>query len=385
LKLEITILLLFLGAFFFASLLFASIPTHSNYQSPRIFLESGQSSLSNSTIVAMPSYNFSLNGHVLTQTGAAVANGTVQINAFDTLYYVNTDSNGVFGLTLTVPPSTPDGLYKVTVAFEASGSFGPSSTFALVNVVHKLLNFTLYTPAVVVTGLGASVSGNIQSNGSALPGCAVSVALPWGIFYGTTDSSGNYKVPVSVPLTQFSLEAEAIVSANPTQPYIETVQTTRSIGIFNPIEVIVPAIIIDALIYEARNLELVSRKRVASTVNFFGNQLESIYKRRPSETSERQSRGRRNSKILTIYRESIDLANKKFQTRLGESLTTRQAINEISKLDKGGSGAQAFSEIAKITEDFAYAETFDETRIKDAEKSLGDLKVAWMTRKEDAT
>ncbi len=377
-----SLFILIVIAFVSLSIALAAVAVGSSNTTQRILLESNQSApISNNTIVSMPSFNFTLSGHVLTHSGAPAPNGTVRINAFDSVLYAKTDLNGAFETTLTVPPDAADGLYQITIAFEANGLFGPSSNFTLVDVVRKALNYTLNVPAVIIPGTSATITGNIKSNGSALAGCAVSVALPWGVYYGTTDTLGNYKVSVSVPLTQFSPTVQATISTTPEESYVERTQTTRSIGVFNPAEFTVLVIIIGAVIYEVRNLELVSKKRTTSSSDL--NPLDSLYKKRDSETESKLSKEGRSSRIISIYLEALSIAIRKFQIRFVESLTIRQTIDEISKRDKEGEGSAIFSQIAMIMEDFAYSSKFDESRVKDADQLLEELKTTW-ARGDDA-
>ncbi len=371
----------------FLILSLVSIPANNSANQPvrGILLESSQSAAtSTNAIVIMPSFNFTLGGHVIAQSGFPVPNGTIRVSAFNSVYYINTGPNGAFKTTLTVPPDTPDGLYQVTIAYEANGSFGPSSNFTMVNVVREPLNLTLNAPRVIVSGLTATISGSIQSNNSALVGCTVAVALPWGVYYGMTDSTGSYKVSVSVPLEQFSPKVQATISASPKEPYVETAQTTGSIGIINPVEFIVPAIIIGAVVYEARNLELVSKKRIPSNSDFLDDQIETIYKKRAFATASKLSKEGRNSMIIAIYLNALDIAIRRFQIRLVESLTIRQTIEEILRRDKEGKGAAIFSQIGRIMEDFVYSQKFDESKAKDAERLLEKLKVAWAPREGES-
>lgn len=359
----------------------AAVPTRpTNNAVPKIgLLESFQGISTTSNITVLPSYNFTLGGHVYTGSNTPVSNGTLKVVAFDSVFYAKTGTNGSFQVILNVPPNTANGFYEVSVAFDANGQYGPSSNFTSVKVARSPLNFTISIPSIVVSGSSGTISGSVKSNGSALAGCAVSVTLPWDVYYGKTDASGNYQISVSVPLAQLSPVAHAVISANPVQPYIETVQTTRSIGLFNPVELIFPVIVVGAVLYEMRSLDLLSKKEIRASIDLLGAKLDSVTRsmRLPGTAQKKLRKEGRSSKIVQIYADASSLASARFQIRLLEGLTIRQITDRISKLDSEGKGAKLFSQISHIMEDYLYSRTFDESRVKYADAFLAQLKLIW--------
>ncbi|MGI0080656.1 MAG: hypothetical protein ACRECH_13660, partial [Nitrososphaerales archaeon] len=141
----------------------------------------------------LPTFNFTVFGSLDTDSGAPLPNAPVKITSFDQQYFVKTNSSGIFTQTLTVPANATDGIHYVYAAFAPQGVYGPSANFTSIEVVHELLNLTIDSIPLSISGTLASVSGTVRANGTALADSNITLVSPWGQFEASSDGSGKFK------------------------------------------------------------------------------------------------------------------------------------------------------------------------------------------------
>lgn len=319
----------------------------------------------------LPTFSFSVHGNLTTVGGTPLPSAPVRVTFLSEAQDTTTDSSGAFGAVFSVPANTRDGSYYVYAAFAPHGAYGPSFNFTSIEVIHEPLNVTARTSPLTLSGFSASVQGRLTANGTGVAGAKVTVSSPWGSFQTTSDSTGGYALSVPTSLLDFAFTGGLKVSADPAQPYIASGQVPASLGLFNLLIVVMPAIIVVAVGYGARSLGLLRGKE----------KNEELPTALPSEektallestTSEKDM-----PRMLVLYLQTLRLATAKFQIDFGRNLTLREMAAKIGGVaDQRGSSIS--SQILVMTEDFLYAERFDGARVKEAEGYVAELREMWM-------
>ena len=80
--------------------------------------------------------------------------------------------------------------------------------------------------------------------------------------------------------------------------------------------------------------------------------------------------------IISIYKEALILAARKFSLTIRESMTIREIISSVSRADSG-QGSKLFSAILLTLEDYFYAKKFDNRRIEALQNMILELKEIW--------
>lgn len=305
----------------------------------------------------LPTYPFNVSGTLKdSSTGRVLPGAPVRITSFGAGYFTKTDSQGVFSDTLNVPANATDGLHYIYANFAPNGAYGPSVNFTSIVVYRLPVNLTVSKPSLVIPGLTSTLFGLVSANGSALSNTQVLLSTPWGAYRATTDSSGRFSLPFSVPLTDFGFNAQMALGASPSQAYLSGASTSVVLGLVNLITI---AIIIFALgfgVYMARNLGVrlpkIGRDLEQRETKEEVNETKTPSKI-PSELSSKAS-----DPIISSYLEALALAEEKFNVRFEESMTIRETSGFVSNLvkERGKEARAIFNSIALAAEDYLYSE-----------------------------
>jgi hypothetical protein len=317
----------------------------------------------------LPTSSFQVHGNLTTSTGTPLPNAPVKLTFIDEAQDTTTDSSGGFAASFTVPPTASDGAYEVTAAFAPTGVFGPSFNFTSIEVVHEPLNMTVTVSSLTLAGFSASVQGQVMANGTGIPNANVIVSSPWGSFQTTSDSTGKYSLSVPTSLSDFSFSGPLKVGASPAQPYISSSQVTVTVGLLNPLIIVIPTIILLGVGFEARSLGLFGGE---SKTEEASNPL------RGNETSIQEAEDELKDlpEMLVLYRRTLKLARARFQMAFGRNLTLREISAKMAEVSDER-GAAISARILHATEAFLYSERFDPTRFKEAEENVSELEEIW--------
>ena len=320
----------------------------------------------------LPTFSFPVHGSLTTTRGVPLPNAPVKITFLGQNSTTTTDAKGVFASRITVPANATDGVYDVYAAFAPSGTFGPSVNFTSVQVVHLPLDLKVGAPSLTYAGLSLPITGEVSANGSGLAGAAILVDTPWGTYLGTSGSSGNVSMQVSVPIWEFALNKQVTVFAAPAQPYVAQGLVQVKVGLFNVLLIALPSLGVGMTAYELKSLGLLRRPRretANAPVEAFRTQ-EQLEGMAATERHRMQSTG-----MLSVFYEALALAQKRFGIDFRESDTLREILAKVEK--KEASGVELFASIVMTTEDFLYAPKIDEARLLEAQRQLAELKKEW--------
>ena len=343
--------------------------------------------------IAYPTLNYTVHGYLTTTGGTHLPNAPVRIEAFGKNYSTTTNATGSFSKILTVPANAAIGTYYVTVSFAPKGTFGPAENLTEIQVVKIPETLTANVQSTFFSGWSNVVSGHATANGTSLANTTVTVETPWGNYQSLTDAKGNYNFLVPVPLSNFGSSATLDLIANPSEAYISGVSISRSVNTFNPLEIIIPVLVIGFGTYEARNLNLIPflRKRLVrskkeSPLASGEVKQELILEGElPSQVSDSPSIAREVPRLVMAYKEALALASRKFGIQFSKDLTIRETIALVSGYGKDSAAQEYFSNIALATEDYIYSErTSDYFKLTSpeeienvAQNYLGKLKEIW--------
>ncbi|MHB1907956.1 MAG: hypothetical protein ACYCQJ_03675 [Nitrososphaerales archaeon] len=315
--------------------------------------------------IAYPTLNYTVHGYLTTTGGKHLPNAPVMIEAFGKNYSATTNAAGSFSKELTVPGNAAVGTYYVTVSFAPEGTFGPSINLTAVQVVKLPQTFTVNPQSIFFSGWTNVVSGQAVANGTLLGNDTVIVETPWGDYRTLTDTQGNYNIQVPVPLSNFGSSESLAFVANPGEAYVASASTTRSVTILNPLEIIIPLLVIGFGTYEARNLNLIpslrkrlSRPKKEQTLAPGEEPKEDLVPEAeiPAQVSDSPSIAREVPRLVMAYKEALLLASRKFGIQFSKDLTIRETIALVSGYAKDSAGLNYFSNIALATEDYIYSE-----------------------------
>lgn len=318
----------------------------------------------------LPTFSFGVHGNLTTTHGVPLPGAPVKVTFLNEIRNATTDSSGVFGAVFTVPANTQDGFYYVYAAFAPRGAYGPSFNFTSIEVIHEHLNMTVKVSSLTLSGFSASVRGQLTANGTGVAGAKVTVSSPWGSIQTTSNSTGGYALSVPTSLLDFAFVGGLRVSAVPAQPYVAPGEVPARLGLFNLLIVVIPAIAIGAVGYGARSLGLLKGKPKYERVTTTLPSEEKTALLEPTTLEKDMPR------MLLLYLQTLRLATERFQINFGRNLTLREMAAKIGGVaDQRGGSISA--QILMMTEDFLYAETFNEARIKEAEGYAAELRELW--------
>ena len=327
-----------------------------------------------------PDHDFTIHGQLETKSGSPLPNATIALISFNVTIPFRTDSSGSFTETLTVPSNATDGLHYINATFPSSGVLGPSYNLTSINVVRLPLSLSAKpSSSLAFSGLSTTIGGTARANGSALSNTVVSVSTPWGTYNSTSNLNGNYAVELPVPISEFGTGSPITITAFPSQPYIHTATTTRTLSTVNPIEVIVPILLMGFGIYQARNLDLFPqiRKKKEETERKRWNNLSETSP--PTSSLRSQILVGRPKKLVELYQEALSLAARKFSLEFPKSMTIRESIDLVSTKDK--ESARSFGSVALAAENYLYGTRDSQSEVqseeKRAEEALSDLRRIW--------
>lgn len=315
----------------------------------------------------LPTFSFNVSGTLTTTNGVTLPNAPIKITSFGTNYFLSTDKNGIFVTSLTVPANATDGLYTIYASFAPQGFFGPSVNYTTIEVVHEPLTVTLNQVSTAVAGFGKEVSGTVTTNGTPVSDANVTLITHWGDLFTKTNSRGQFSVRTTVPLSQF-LSSSVNATVTPIQAYINSGSSGVSMAIFNPLYVALPILFGSVLIYELRGLGIFRKKSDDASEDHVRETVQSMLSQ--AAVSQEVSR------LVQIYSQALLLAVRKYDLRFLPSSTIREIMAHVNGASHGV-GMNEFTSISLTLEDFLYARSFDESRIKDSVEAFGQLEKIW--------
>jgi hypothetical protein len=320
----------------------------------------------------LPTFSFGVHGNLTTVNGVPLPGAPVKVTFFGESQVLRTDSQGAFGTRLTVPGNASDGLYDVYASFAPEGVFGPSVNFTTIRVVHLPMVLTIHAPPLSLAGLLTTLTGTASSNGSAIANATVRVGSPWGSLTTKTDVSGDFTVTLGVSPLDFAFARDVTVSGTAPQPYVALGTITESIALFNVLIIILPVAAVGIVVYEADKLGAFEGLRGRKK-----GELETQLAEAQAAPERRHAPGvEEGPEILQLYRRALSLASAKYSLGFAPSQTIREVISEVAAKEKGRE-VEAFSGVLLTLEDFLYAADFDESRLKEARRSVAGLEEAW--------
>ncbi|MGI0080831.1 MAG: hypothetical protein ACRECH_14560, partial [Nitrososphaerales archaeon] len=225
-----------------------------------------------------------------------------------------------------------------------------------------------------ISGTLASVSGTVRANGTALADSNITLVSPWGQFEASSDGSGRFKVEVPISIWEFASSKVIGISAQPEEPYITPARISSSVGILNPLVIVVPLIVAGAVLYEARSLDLLPKRRRKEV----GEGEQQPFEKTASELiASNMTPERAGSRVVPIFVEALLLAAARYRISFKSSLTIREIADQVKKSDSSGQGSSLFWTVALVTEEYAYSKKFDVSKVSEAAKALDALKLIW--------
>ncbi|MHB8567865.1 MAG: hypothetical protein ACYC7D_12835 [Nitrososphaerales archaeon] len=312
----------------------------------------------------LPTFNFTVQGHLNTKSGIPLPHAPVKITSFGQNYFVTTNASGVFKTTLTVPANATDGLQYIYAAFEPLGSYGPSVNFTSIEVVHEPLQITFNPTSLAFSGFNSTVSGVVRANGTGLAYANLTLTSPWGQFVSKTDGEGRFNVSLPIPITVFASPQGLGASAAASEAYISKGTTSVSIGVLNPLEIALPLLAVAVAAYEAKSLGLFRKAKQEEKEE--EAIVEAILNMLPADVKLVDA-----SDVIQLYRQALLLAVRKFAIKLEPSFTIREIMSQVTS--PGGE----FATISLILEDYLYSERFDQARIETGKRALKKLEEEW--------
>ncbi len=240
--------------------------------------------------------------------------------------------------------------------------------YTTIEVIHEPLLITLSPPSMAFSGFEKRISGTVAANGTALSFANVTIKTQWGNFFAKTNDHGQFNVSISIPISEFGLSSRINASAIPLQPYIGRGSSTVSISILNPLEFALPVLVGGVVVYELQNLGIFQRKKQEKEEVGMKSLVQDLFSQAPDSKVV--------SKLAGIYKSALLLAVKKYNLRFMPSSTIREIISQVNTVAHD-IGASEFATISLLLEDFLYARSFDQERIKDAEIALDKLEKIW--------
>lgn len=319
----------------------------------------------------LPTQSFHASGNLTTTSGVALPSAPVTVTFLGQSVMATTNVKGEFGATLTVPANATDGTYYVYAAFSPQGVFGPSFNFTSIRVVHMPLDLTVSAP-FSFAGFHTELTGSAVANGTSVPGARIVVDTPWGSYATVTDSSGRFRVGLTVSPFDFSFAGQVRATAAPTEPYMASGSAFASMRLFNILIVILPAVVLVTVTYEAdkmgafEGLRKRRRREAASAEEAPLTAGEEILAARAAKAPE----------LVSMYQTALGLASARFGLRFEQGQTIREAL-DYAKAAEQSKGYEEFCRISLTTEDFLYARSFDVSRLERARRDLGSLEGYW--------
>jgi hypothetical protein len=334
----------------------------------------------------LPTFQFTISGVLKDNfTGTPLSDAPVRITSFNESYYTTTNSNGIFTDTLIVPANATNGIHYIYASFAPQGAYGPSFNFTSIIVYRLPLNVTLAAPSLVIPGFPSSLSGVAKANGSVLANAQLVLYTPFGSYHVTTDSSGKFSTPLSIPMTEFAFNKQIVVSVSPTEPYISGTTSYVALTLLNLITVVVITCVLGFGVYYARKLGInLSIRKKGQVQTPDGEILEREQQGQIAKSSAvviPALIGSFSSPMVAAYIEALSLATKKLGINFAKNMTIRETIDLVQSADKEGRGVKFFSAIALTTEDYLYSKVKSdpeiEERIKIVRDSLSNLRKLW--------
>ena len=322
----------------------------------------------------LPGTSFKVHGILTTTSGVPLPNAPVIVTYLRESANTTTDGLGRFGAQFTVPDNATDGIYFVYAHFAARGVFGPSFNFTSIEVYHLRLSLVLSVPGLSLAGFSTHIGGTATSNGSAVADATIDIVSPWGSATTKTDGSGNFDVSVPVSPLEFALSKNVAVSAVPSEPYIGSSTIVATLGLFNILLVVLPAVIIGVGAFEANSLGVFRgiRERTRRGRGQ-GPALEAPVPRTLPEISLTYAGG---PEPLSLFGRAATLASRRFSIAFQPSHTIREMLLMVKAKDDGESFVM-FSNILLMAEDFLYGSGFDPSRTDEARRALTSLETVW--------
>jgi hypothetical protein len=182
-------------------------------------------------------------------------------------------------------------------------------------------------------------------------------------------------VNTQVPLWDFAFSGKLAASAFPPEAYIAPAQKIFSIQILNLLWINVPAIVVIVTIYEVGNLGLVPKLRMRLSRRVSKSAATTTIKQELSAVAENftQTMSGPLPRLIAIYKEALALSAKKFGLSFRESSTIRERIRFVQAVDPNPESSRLFSSLSLVVEDYLYAASFNQEKIRDAEDLLARL------------
>lgn len=321
----------------------------------------------------LPTYNFTISGRLTAGSGVALPDAPIKIISFNTPYLLKTNTSGFFSRSLTVPPDATDGIHTIYASFAPQGVFGPSVNFTTIEVIRESPVITISPVPVSYSGFTREISGKVVANGTAVALANISLSSPWGKSLTQTNATGDFNIRFAVPISAFWPSNNIKVSMHPSEPFIKAGSVTVSLTILNPLEFLIPLVVGGVLIYELRNLGMLERrKRSDSDEENEEKEVDRTVQKLVSQVDEARSIPR----LVSLYRNSLVLAAKKFNLNFPSSSTIREINVQVSSSAQN-SGMEEFKKISAIFEDYLYAKDFEEMEISEAEEAFARLENIW--------
>jgi hypothetical protein len=318
----------------------------------------------------LPTETFSVNGNLSTLSGTVLPSAPVTVKFLNESLMVTTNSKGDFFASFTVPANASNGVYLVTARFSPSGLYGPSFNVTTVNVYHEIIKLTLDRPDISFAGFDSSIQGRVETtNGTIVRGASVTLFLPWGSYPVTTNSSGWFEISLPIPIWEFAFSSNASVSVLPSQPYISASLTTTSLDLFNFLWIVIPSIVVGTAGYEINSF--VKREKKTQSEKIETEMLQAGTT--PAIIEEIPIDGSASNKIVSIYREALELLLSRFHIEINRSSTIREILHSVQRLDLPLT--DSFADISHAVEEYLYGlREPDTATLAEADENLSRLK-----------
>ena len=345
----------------------------------------------------LPTQSFGVSGSLVTASGNPLPDAPVNITFFGGSLVTSTDTAGQFRASLTVPANATDGTYPVYAAFGPQSSFGPSSNFTSIEVVHLPLTLSVEAP-FSFAGFTTRVTGTAVANGTGVSGARVEIQMPWGSYSAVTDGLGRFSIDATVSPFDFGSSGVVQASATPAQAYVATGSASTSIGTFNVLLLVIPGVVIGAVTYEADKTGAFEglRRRLGRR----GRGDDDDEEEDGGQGSGEKKRGRWGApgpdagslgataagagaggaaplpELIDISRTAMEIASARFGPIFSQGQTIREVL-ALAETQGSPEGYEPFRRILLMAEDFLYAPRFDSSRVEGARTDIASLERYW--------
>jgi hypothetical protein len=317
----------------------------------------------------LPASSFTVHGNLTTNQGVPLSGAQIKLTFLNEVQNATTDSLGSFSAVLTVPANANDGVYYVYATFASQGVNGPSSGLMPIEVIHEPLKVTADLSSLTLAGYSTLVQGQLVTNGSGVAGAVVTVVSPWGSIQTVSNSTGGYALSVPTSPFDFASTADLTIRVDPTQPYIASAEGFAKLGLFNPLIVAIPLVAIGSLAYGAVSLSLMRRRRTRRDASAILTQEQALLLEPAALTKD-------NPAMVFLFLQTTGMAAERFQISFGRNLTLRETAEKIAQVSDPRT-AGISTRVLMMAEEFLYAKTFDEARVKEAEGYVAELRELW--------